>query len=94
MHQLQRTQIYLPYDLRREIDKARSLSGQSLAEYTRKALERSLLREQSVKTDLRKLANRVIGSLKISQGEAKQWIQEIRKDRKRADERLEARWAK
>lgn len=94
MHQSQRTQIYLPYDLRREVDKARALSGQSLAEYTRKALERSLLREKATRGDLRKLANQVIGSLKISQDEAKKWVREIREDRKRSDERLEARWAK
>lgn len=94
MHQAQRTQIYLPYDLRREIDKARALSGESLAEYLRKGAEIKLKQDKKRKADLKKLADEVIGSLKISDDEAKQWIKEIREDRRLSDERLEKRWVK
>lgn len=94
MHQLQRTQIYLPYELRQAIDLDRRVDGESLAEYLRKAAEERLKSRKKKKVDLKKLADQVIGSLKISQDEAKQWIKEIRKDRQRADERLETRWVK
>lgn len=90
---LQRTQIYLPEDLRREIDKNRRESGESLAEYMRKAAKKRIEEDQKKKADLKKLADEVIGSLKISQKEAEEWIEEIREDRRLADERLEKRWA-
>lgn len=92
MHQLQRTQIYLPYDLRREVDKARALSRQSLAEYTRKALERSLQREKARRSDLKKLADRFIGSSKRSDKEVQEWLDWVREERRLSDERLEERW--
>lgn len=90
---MQRTQIYLPEDLRKEIDRYRYSQGESMAEYTRKALEDRIKREKKEKTDLKKLADEVIGSLKISQDEARKWIKEIKKDRRLSDERLERRWA-
>lgn len=89
---MQRTQIYLPEELRREVDRHSKARGESMAEYTRKALEDRLKKEKKEKTDLKKLADRVIGSLKISQEEAEKWVQEIREDRRLSDERLDRRW--
>lgn len=88
-----RTQIYLPEDLRQQIDRDRSKSGESLAQYLRKAAEQRLEKQRTEKADLKKLADEVIGSLKISQVEAEEWIKEIREDRKSSDKRLEKRWA-
>lgn len=94
MHQLQRTQIYLPYDLRREVDRARALNGESLAEYTRKALERNLQREKATRADLKKLADKVVGAAKGTRTKAEvlKWEQEIRRDRRLADQQWESRW--
>lgn len=96
MQQAQRTQIYLPQELRKEIDRQRSLTGESLAEYLRQAAEARLKKDKSRKADLKKLADEVIGSLKgtIIKEEAVQWIKEIREDRRLADERLDKRWVK
>lgn len=91
--QSNRTQIYLPSDLRQQIDKQRRQTGESLAQYLRQAAEQRLEKQGKEKANLRKLADEVIGSLKISQAEAKEWIREIREDRKNSDERLEKRWA-
>lgn len=94
MHQLQRTQIYLPYDLRREIDKVRALSGESLAEYLRKGAEIKLKQDKKQKVDLKKLADEVIGSLKgyRTRKEVLEWEREIRRDRKLADQQWMKRW--
>lgn len=92
MQQLLRTQIYLPEDLRHEIDKDRREAGESLAAYLRKAAEERLANRKKKRTDLKKLADEVIGSLKISQNEAEEWIKEIREDRRLSDERLERQW--
>lgn len=90
---MHRTQIYLPEDLRREVDRYRSAKGQSLAEYTRKSLEDSIKKEKAEKEYLKKLADDFIASSKMSQAEADQWITEIREDRRLSDERLDRRWA-
>lgn len=82
---MQRTQIYLPEDLRREIDKYRQAKGESMAEYTRKALEDRIKQQKKEKADLKKLADDAIGSLKITQEEAEEWIKEIREDRRLSD---------
>lgn len=87
---MQRTQIYLPEELRREVDRYRHARGESVAEYTRKALEDRVEKEKKEKVDLKKLADDSIGSLKISQAQAEQWIREIREDRRFSDERLGA----
>lgn len=89
---LQRTQIYLPEELRKDIDKLRSASGESLAEYVRKAMTERVENESKKKTDLKKLADEVVGSSSISDKEAIQWIKEIREERRLSDERLEKRW--
>ena len=89
---LQRTQIYLPEELRREVDNLRKETNESLAEYAREAIKDRVKKDKKKKIDLKKLAMEVIGSLKISQEEANEWIREIREDRRLSDERLEKRW--
>ncbi len=90
---LQRTQIYLPEELRREVDVLRRETNERLAQYAREAINDRVKKDKKKKVDLKKLAMEVIGSLKISQEEANEWIREIREDRKLSDERLERRWA-
>lgn len=79
-----RTQIYLPEDLRRKIDKARS-ADESLSEYIRKSLEEKVKKEEKQKVDLKKLAKDVTSGVKISGWEGidvVSWQREIRQDRK------------
>lgn len=89
-----RTQIYLPEDLRQEIDRDRHTSGESLAEYLRKAAEQRLEEKRKEKADLKKLAEDVLGRPTISQSQAEKWIREIREERELIDRRLEEKWAK
>lgn len=82
---LQRTQIYLPEDLRQEIDKQRYQTGESLAQYLRKAAEQRLKAGKRRKTDLKKLAEEFTSGVKKSGWEGidvSKWQREIRKDRK------------
>lgn len=90
---LQRTQIYLPEDLRREIDKLRKDANKSLAEYTRVALEEKVKKDKKKKADLKTLAD-MIRNMKSTRPkkEAEEWIKEIKEDRRLSDERLERRW--
>lgn len=90
---LQRTQIYLPLDLRKEIDKQRRLTGESLGEYMRLATQERLKREKRRKKDLAKLA-KLVASLKPTQTkkEILEWEKEIRRDREESDKRMEERW--
>ena len=82
---MQRTQIYLPEDLRREIDKYRHTRGESVAEYTRQALEDRIKSEKRKKAELKKLAEE-LGNLVTKSGwegiNVIKWQREIRKDRK------------
>lgn len=94
MHQLQRTQIYLPYELRRAIDRVRASSGESLAEYLRKGAEIKLKQDKKRKADLKKLADRFIGSSKRSDQEIQEWLDWVREERRLSDDRLEERWQK
>ena len=89
-----RTQIYLPEELRREIDKDRHESGESLADYLREAVKERLEAKRKKKVDLKKLAD-MIRNMKSARTkkEAEDWIKEIREDRRLSDERLERRWA-
>lgn len=85
MHQAQRTQIYLPTELRREIDKQRALSGESLSAYLRRALKQRLEKERREKANLKKLAEEVTSGVKKSGWESidvVEWQRKIRKDRK------------
>lgn len=91
---MQRTQIYLPEDLRKEIDRYRQARGESMAEYARKALEEHLKKEKKEKVDLKKLADDFIGSSKRSDAEIKQWLDSVREGRRLSDEVREDRLQK
>lgn len=83
-----RTQIILPKDLRREIDKNRN--GESLSEYIRKASYERLERQKRKKADLKELAEEFVGAAKGTRTkvEIEKWIREIREDREKSDERI------
>lgn len=91
---MQRTQIYLPEDLRKEIDRYCYSQGESMAEYTRKALEDRIKKEKRKKSDLGKLADDFIGSSTKTDAEIQQWLDEVREDRRLADEVREERLRK
>lgn len=85
MHQAVRTQIYLPQDLRREIDIVRRTKGESLSDYLRQAAREKLAREKRRKEELKKLAKEFTSGVKKSGWEGIdiiKWQREIRKDRK------------
>lgn len=85
MNQAQRTQIYLPPELRREIDHQRALSGESLAEYIRRATREKVEKDKKRKIDLKKLAEEITSGVKKSGWggtDVLKWQREIRKDRK------------
>ena len=90
---LQRTQIYLSSDLRKEIDRECRLTGESRAEFLRTAALERIKRDKKRKQDLEKLAKLVV-SLKPTQTkkEILEWEKEIRKDREESDKRMEERW--
>lgn len=78
-----RTQIILPKELRREIDKNRN--GENLSEYIRIAAKERLERERKKKTNLKKLADDVIGSIKPGSGgwgdiNVNKWIRKTRQE--------------
>lgn len=80
-----RTQIYLPSDLRQEIDRQRRQTGESLAEYVRKAAEERAKVGKRRKAELKKLAEDLGKGVKKSGWEGidvLKWQREIRKDRK------------
>lgn len=82
---MQRTQIYLPEDLRRELDRHRHVRGESVAAYTRKALEDRIKKEKEEKVDLKKLAEDFTSGITKSGWEGidvLEWQREIRRDRK------------
>jgi len=89
---LHRTQIYLPNDLRQELERYRS--GESLSEYLRNAARERLKRQKKKKADLKKLADEVVGVAKglRSEKEIEKWEREIREDRRLSDERMLKRW--
>lgn len=80
-----RTQIYLPEELRKEIDKHRA-PGESLAEYVRKAVEEKAMSERKKKAELKRLAEKLGSRVKKSgwgnKADVLKWQREIRKDRK------------
>jgi len=90
---LQRTQIYLPNDLRQELERYRN--DESLSEYLRNAARERLKRQKKKKADLKKLADDVVGVVKglRSQKEIEKWEREIREDRRLSDERMLKRWS-
>ncbi len=91
---MQRTQIYLPEELRKEVDRYRYARSESMAEYTRKALEDRIKKEKRKKSDLEKLADDFIGSSTKTAAEIQQWLDEVREGRRLADEVREERLQK
>ena len=91
---MNRTQIYLPEDLRKEIDHERATTGESLSQYMRQAAEVAVERDKKRMIDLKKLAQEVVGSSTRSKPEALEWVKQIREDRRLADEKWEKRWKK
>lgn len=82
---MQRTQIYLPEELRREIDQHRKAHGESLTDYLRKAAKERLEKDKKRKAQLKKLAEELGKGIKKSGWEGidvLKWQKEIRKDRK------------
>lgn len=82
---LQRTQIYLPEELRQDIDRERHQTGESLAQYLRKAAEERVKINKKRKVELKKLAEELGKGVKKSGWEGidvLKWQREIRKDRK------------
>lgn len=80
-----RTQIYLPEDLRRQIDEELCRTGESLAEYLRKIAREDLSKRKKEKVDLKKLADEFTSGVKKSGWEGidvLKWQRKIRKDRK------------
>lgn len=85
MIQTQRTQIYLPKDLRNEIDKARNQNGESLAEYLRKAAEERVKKDKEKDINFKKLAEKITSGVKQSgwkDMDVIKWQRDMRKDRK------------
>ncbi len=84
---MNRTQVYLPGDLRSKIDQVRDVTGESLAEYLRRAAQERLERDQKGKADLKKLADEVVGGARGSRSikDAQKWIKEIRAARQREE---------
>ena len=64
--QMQRTQISLPRTLRTQIDHDRRERKESLSEYMRKSAGERLTSKQNEKKRLAKLADELIGSIKVS----------------------------
>lgn len=87
MHQAVRTQIYLPKDLRSDIDSARKWKEESLSDYLRKAAKAQVEKDKKTQVDLKKLAKDFVGSINPSESgwagiDIDKWQREIRKDRK------------
>lgn len=89
-----RTQIYLPEDLRQQIDKQRRQTGESLAQYLRQAAEQRLEKQRKEKVDLKRLAEEFIGSSRKTDKEIKDWLDWIKAEKRLVDEKLEEKWAR
>lgn len=83
---MQRTQIYLPEELRKEIDRLCYAKGESVAEYTRKALEDRIKKEKRKKADLKDLAEKFVGSSTKNEEEIQEWLDWVREERRLSDE--------
>lgn len=90
-----RTQIYLPEDLRKEIDLARRDTGESLSDYLRKAAEEKTDKDKKKKQDLKKLAEQFAEFAKNNprtKASVERWAREVREDRRKEDEHWLQRW--
>lgn len=84
---MQRTQIYLPEELRKDIDRFRRESRESVAGYIRSAAKARVEKEKKRKADLKKIAEEIGGSIDLKESgwagiDIDKWQREIRKDRK------------
>jgi hypothetical protein len=82
-----RTQISLTPLLKKAIEAKRRLTGESLSGYLRKAAVLRLLVEEEEKTELKRLAKAVIGSVDLrehpeweNKRKIQKWIRKIRED--------------
>lgn len=82
-----RTQITLTASLKRRIEQAAKPKGESLSEFLRQAALNQLKREQKRSQELTALAERVVGSLKLTKHpqwstmkKIIQWQKELRKE--------------
>lgn len=90
-----RTQIYLPEELRKEIDAARRWNGKSLSDYLREAAEEKTAKDKREKEKYKKLAKSFMEFAKNnprSKESAEAWVKQVRNDRIKADEHWEKRW--
>jgi|SRR3989344_5005046 len=91
---MQRTQIYLPEDLRKAIDIQRKKTGKSLSDYSRDALKEKIAQEKNKETDLKELAEKIFAFGKKqaqdprNKKRADEWIKQIREDRRLDDEHV------
>ncbi len=81
-----RTQIYLPEQLRKEIDQARLHSGDSLSDYLRKAVQERLKRHKNKKKLAKDIVIEAINSVDPDKSgwkdvDVMEWQREIREDR-------------
>lgn len=88
---LQRTQIYLPEELRREVDALRKETNESLAQYAREAINDRVKKDKKKKVDLKKLADAFIGSSTKTDAEIQEWLDWVREERRLSDEVREER---
>lgn len=86
-----RTQIYLPEDLKKQIDAVRRKSGESLSDYLRKAAAEQLKKDKKRKADLKKLADDFIGCSTKTDAEIQEWLDWIKEERRLSDEVREER---
>lgn len=91
---MQRTQIYIPDELRMEIDTLRKEARKSLSEYTRVALEDRVKKDKKKKVDLKILADAFIGSSTKTDAEIQKWLDWVRDERRLSDEVREKRLQK
>lgn len=82
-----RTQITLTSTLKRLIEKQIGLKGESLSEYLRRAAIIRLILDQDEKEDLKTLADKVIGSVKLkdhpewtSKNKLQKWVKNLRNE--------------
>lgn len=89
-----RTQIYLPEELRQDIDRITKDSHQSLAEYARNAIEKEVKKDKKRKVNLGKLADAFIGCSTRTDAEIQEWLDWVREGRRLSDEVREDRLQK
>ena len=81
-----RTQIYLPEELRKQIDQDRAQTGESLADYMRKAVEERTSRSRKRKKDPRQVVIEALDAVDPEKSGWKdvdviEWQRQIREDR-------------